>query len=283
LRVGEDFFVAFAPERIDPGNARYTVHNTPKLVSGITSRCGELAGLLFDPIVERVITVDCPEVAEMAKLVENTFRFINISFMNEVALLCDRVGISVWNVIEAAATKPFAFMPHYPGPGVGGHCIPIVPFFLEAAAHERGMGAELIEVAGRINAGMPWFVVEKLDRLLAESGKSPARARVLLLGITYKADISDCRESPSLRVLEAMLTASRDVAYFDPLVPSITFANQCIRSIQLDDLAEQRFDAVVLLTPHSGIDYVGLSRQADFVLDTRNYLPEIPGATIIKL
>jgi UDP-N-acetyl-D-glucosamine dehydrogenase len=279
LTVGTHFFVAFAPERIDPGNARFNVRNTPKLVSGITPACSELAARLFAPIVEQVISVSSPEVAEMAKLLENTFRFINISLANEVALLCDRVGISAWEVIDAAATKPFAFMPHYPGAGVGGHCIPIVPFFFQAAAQDHGTGAGLIEAAGQVNDEMPRFVVQKLERLLAERGKLLSACRVLVLGMAYKADISDCRESPSLTVHALLQEQARLVAYYDPYVPSIGSAT----SLTAAELAEQRFDAAVLLTGHSGVDYALVGRQADFILDGRNCLPTLPGATVVTL
>lgn len=274
LRAGEDFFVAFAPERIDPGNKKWNLHNTPKLVGGITPLCTEVASLLFAPIVERVVAVSSPEVAEMAKLVENTFRFINISFANEMAMLCDRMGISVWEVIDAAATKPFAFMPHYPGPGVGGHCIPVVPFFLEAAAQEHGLVAGMIEVAGRVNEQMPRFVVEKLERLLAERGVPLQGARVLLLGVAYKPDVGDTRESPALAVLELLAARGAEVAYHDPHVPSLERPGGRLRSLREDELAAARFDAAVLLTPHSEADYAFLARRAGLVLDTRHWLRE---------
>ncbi|HZU05178.1 MAG TPA: nucleotide sugar dehydrogenase [Chloroflexota bacterium] len=282
LRVGEEFFVAFAPERIDPGNTRYTVRNTPKLVGGITPRCTELAALLFAPVVEQVVPVSSPEVAELSKLVENTFRFINISFINEVALLCDRLGISIWEVIEAASTKPFAFMPHYPGPGVGGHCIPIVPFYLEAVAREHGMVAELIEVAGRINDTMPVFVVGKLERLLAERGKRLAEARVLLLGMAYKPDVNDTRESPSLRVLERLLACGAQVGYHDPYVPYVRCGGRLLHSLGMEELVTQRFDCAVLLTAHSAVDYEAIGRQVGFVFDTRNALPALQSAPVLR-
>ncbi len=243
LRVGEDFFVAFAPERIDPGNRRWTVRNTPKLVGGITPLCTEVASLLFAPVVDRVVAVSSPEVAETAKLVENTFRFINISFANEMALLCDRMGISVWEVIEAAATKPFAFMPHYPGPGVGGHCIPVVPFFLEAAAREHGLVAGMIEVAGRVNAEMP----------------------------------------RSLAVLELLAARGADVAYYDPYVPSVQVAGGTVYSLTEDALAAARFDAAVLLTSHTSVDYARLSGRCRLIFDTRNHLAGSGQPTVARM
>ena len=196
-------FSVFAPERIDPGNTRFTVKNTPKLVGGSDARSDtRSAVLLYEACIDEVVPVSSPEIAELAKLVENTFRFINISFINEMALLCDRLGVNVWEVIEAAKTKPFAFMPHYPSPGVGGHCIPVVPQYLQAAAHEHGLLSELIPAANRINDAMPKLVVDKLERALEERiGKSLVDASVLLVGITYKPDIADMRESAALRVL----------------------------------------------------------------------------------
>jgi UDP-N-acetyl-D-glucosamine dehydrogenase len=272
LEVGRDFFVAFAPERIDPGNQRHTLQNTPKLAGGVTKRCGELAALLFAPIVERVITVSSPEAAEMAKLVENTFRFINISFANEMAVLCDRMGIDVWEVIDAAATKPFAFMAHYPGPGVGGHCIPVVPFFIEQVAHEHGMTAEFIEVAGRVNGEMPAFVVDKLARLLGEQGKPLLGASVLLLGVAYKADIGDWRDSPALLVLDVLRARGASVSYYDPHVARVPSGGASLESLTEQDAVAQRFDAALLLTPHRRVDYDRVLEGVDVVLDTRNYL-----------
>lgn len=283
LRAGEDFFVAFAPERIDPGNRQYTVVNTPKLIGGVTPQCSELASLLFTSLVEHLVIVSSPEVAEMSKLVENTFRFINISFVNEMALLCDRMGISIWEVIEAASTKPFAFLPHHPGPGVGGHCIPVVPFYLEAAAHEYGMAARLIEAASSINEKMPQFVVAKLERLLAKRGKRLGEARVLLLGIAYKQNVNDIRESPALRVLELLAKREAHVAYYDPHVPSATCDGMVFRSLTSRELNQEHYDCAVLLTPHSDVDYCLVARHVDLILDTRNYLTRTGGTEVVQL
>ena len=283
LTVGDDYFVAYAPERIDPGNPRYGVRNTPKLVGGITPLCCSLASLLFSPIVSHLVKVSSPEIAEMSKLVENSFRFINISFVNEVAVLCDRMGIDVWEVIDAAATKPFAFMAHYPGPGVGGHCIPVVPFFLESVAERYGMAAELVKVAGRINAEMPDFVVQKLERLLAERGKALSGSRILLLGMAYKADVADCRESPALAVLRSLIRRQVSVAYLDPYVPVVRCDGSVVTSLTYQEIGSCRFDAAVLLTPHSGVDYALVGRQVDFVLDTRNHLRPSRDVTVIKM
>ena len=281
LSVGEDFFVAFAPERIDPGNRQFNVNNTPKLVGGVTPLCTELACLLYQPFVEQIVRVSSPEVAETAKLLENAFRFINISFINEMALLCDRIGVDIWETIGAAATKPFAFMPHYPGPGVGGHCIPIVPFFLEATAREHGMLGHMIAAAGKVNDSMPEFVVQKLERRLAASGKSLADARVLLLGIAYKADTNDVRESAAFPVLSVLQERGAQVAYYDPHVPTVQWRGQLLES--LTDVADGSFDCAVLLTDHTGIDYAALARRVDVFLDTRGRLSPIEIGAVERL
>ena len=283
LMVGKDLFLAFAPERIDPGNRQYTVSNTPKLVGGITPQCSSLASLLFSTIVEHVVVVSSSEVAEMSKLIENTFRFINISFVNEMALLCDRMGIDIWEVIEAASTKPFAFMPHYPGPGVGGHCIPVVPFYLEAAAREYGTVAELVEAAGRINDEMPRFVVAKLERLLAERGRSLTQSRILLIGIAYKPDVSDCRESPGQRVLDLLVERDAQVAYYDPHVPEVSCGSGIFRSLAPHELDLEQLDCAVLLTAHSDVDHEQIASNVGLFFDTRNHLRVRDDATIVRI
>jgi UDP-N-acetyl-D-glucosamine dehydrogenase len=283
LRAGDDFFVAFAPERIDPGNQQFTLRNTPKIVGGLTPRCTQLASYLFEPIVERIVKVSSPEVAETTKLVENAFRFINISFINEMAVLCDSMGVDIWETIEAAATKPFAFMSHYPGPGVGGHCIPIVPFFLEAAAREHGLTGFMIDAAGKVNDRMPEFVVEKLERLLATSCKSLARARVLLLGIAYKPDTNDVRESPAFSLLAQLRRRGAEVDYYDPHVPSAVCDGATLKSLTAAELAERRFDCAVLVTNHTGIEYAALAQRVDVLLDTRGHLPSVEGGTVARL
>jgi UDP-N-acetyl-D-glucosamine dehydrogenase len=283
MPVGLDYFVAFCPERIDPGNATWRVENTPKLVGGITARCGELAAAFYAPVCERVVRVSSPEVAEFSKLVENTYRFINISFVNEMSVLCDRLGVSVWEVIEAAATKPFAFQAHYPGPGVGGHCIPVVPFQLEALAKEHGLVAELVEVAGRINSEQPRFVVGKLGRLLGSRGLPLRRAKVLCLGVTYKPDVADLRESSALRVLEELRWQGADARYWDPYFPSVRVGDKELRSVELDEAALDWADAVVLLVPHSGPDYVHLAARARLLFDTVNRYRGLKAENVVAL
>jgi len=272
LRAGDDFLLVFAPERIDPGNTRFGVKNTPKLVGGISPESTLLACLLYEACIDEVVPVSSPAIAELAKLVENTFRFINISFVNEMALLCDRLGVNVWEVIEAAKTKPFAFMPHYPSPGVGGHCIPVVPQYLDATARELGVSSELIPAANRINAAMPRLVVDKLEQALAAAGKRLPDASVLLVGVTYKPDIADVRESAAVRVFDEVLARGARVAYHDPLIPSLSVAGGTVSSVPLDAAQLGAADAVVLLTPHSGIDYDAVVRQAALVIDTHSGL-----------
>lgn len=283
LRAGEDFFLVFAPERIDPGNTRFTVSNTPKLVGGVSAESTRLACLLFSTFIDSVIPVGSPEVAEMAKLVENTFRFVNISFANEMALLCDKLGVNVWEVIQAASTKPFAFMAHYPGAGIGGHCIPVVPLYLEAAAREHGMTTELINAADRVNRAMPGAIVDKLEAALEARGKQLVDASVLLIGVTYKADIADIRESAALRVLEEILARGARVAYHDALVPTLELAGRTVRSVPLTAEEIATVDAVLLLAPHTTVDYDLVIREASLVVDTHSGLNPRTGPNVVNV
>ena len=284
LRAGDDFFVVFAPERIDPGNTRFTVKNTPKLVGGTTPEATHLGCLLYATCIDEVVPVSSPEIAELAKLVENTFRFINISFINEMALLCDRLGVNVWEVIEAAKTKPFAFLPHYPGPGVGGHCIPVVPHYLQAAANELGLQGELIPAANRINLAMPKMVVDKVERALQQrAGKSLLSATVLLVGITYKADIADVRESAAVRVLEESVSRGARVLYHDPLMPTVRVSDMTLGSVELSAEQVAAADAVVLLTPHTSIDYDRVIRAARLVVDTHSALQPREAPNVVNI
>ncbi|MFN8526417.1 MAG: nucleotide sugar dehydrogenase [Chloroflexota bacterium] len=283
LTVGKDYFLVFAPERIDPGNTRFNVQNTPKLVGGMTPTCTDLARHLYQAFIDDVHPVSSPEVAEMSKLVENTFRFINISFVNEIAMLCDKMGVSVWDVIDAAATKPFAFMPHFPGPGVGGHCIPIVPFYLEAVADRFGLPTELIKASGRINDYMPSFVIEKMDRLLQARGLDPKTASVLLIGITYKRDVADLRESSALEVMNRLLAQGRTVTYHDPMIESVQAGGGQVASVPLSAENLRNADCVVLLTPHTNIDFNLVIRHAPVIFDTCNALKKHRGAKIVAL
>lgn len=270
LKVGEDFFLAFSPERVDPGNARYTTRNIPKVVGGVTPTCTRLAAQLFACAVERVVPVSSTRVAEMVKLLENTFRSVNIGLVNELALLSDRMGIDVWEVIDAAATKPFGFMPFYPGPGLGGHCIPIDPFYLSWKARESGFEARFIELAGQVNAGMPGHVVSKVQRVLNDRGKALRGARVLLIGIAYKADIDDLRESPALDVWKLLEAQGAIVSYHDPYAPHCRHEGARVASRPLDAATVREADVVVITTAHASVDYELIFREAQRIVDTRN-------------
>ena len=281
LEPGRDAFLAFAPERIDPGNKMFPLNKIPRLIGGITAECTATAARFYEMFVDDVWPVSSPEVAEMSKNVENTFRFINISFINEVAMLCDRMGISVWEVVRAASTKPFAFMPHYPSPGVGGHCIPIVPFYLESVARVYGTPATIIEAAGRINDMMPSFVVDKLERELGKRGRKPQDARVLVVGVTYKPDVPDLRESAALRVLAQLMDRGIRASYYDPYVPELSIGGHKLTSEPALDAA--RVDCALLTTPHKAMDYDRLARASAFIFDTVNALPPSFPADVVKL
>jgi UDP-N-acetyl-D-glucosamine dehydrogenase len=284
LIAGEDFLLVFAPERIDPGNTRFTVKNTPKIVGGVTPEATRLGCALYEACIDEVVPVNSPEIAELAKLVENTFRFINISFINEMALLCDRLGVNVWEVIEAAKSKPFAFMPHYPSPGVGGHCIPVVPQYLQAAAREHGLLSELIPAANRINAAMPLLIVDKLERALEERyGKRLVNADILIVGVTYKPDIADVRESAALRVLEETFSRGARVRYHDPLMPQVIVGGNRFDSVGLDAVELETLDAVVLLTPHTTIDYDRIIGSAALVVDTHSGLQPRDAPNVVNV
>ena len=284
LTAGEDFFLVFAPERIDPGNTQFTVKNTPKLVGGVTPEATGLGCTLYETCIDEVVPVSSPEIAELAKLVENTFRFINISFINEMALLCDRLGVNVWEVIEAAKTKPFAFMPHYPSPGVGGHCIPVVPQYLQAAAREHGLMSELIPAANRINDAMPRLIVDKLERALEERyQRRLVNANILVIGVTYKADIADVRESAALRVMSEAFARGARVTYHDPLMPQVNIGGERFDSVDLDPVEIKALDAVVLLTPHSTIDYDRVIAAARLVVDTHSGLQPREAPNVVNV
>ena len=284
LTAGEDFFLVFAPERIDPGNTRFTVKNTPKIVGGAGPESTRLGCVLYEACIDDVVPVSSPEIAELAKLVENTFRFINISFINEMALLCDRLGVNVWEVIEAAKTKPFAFMPHYPSPGVGGHCIPVVPQYLQAAAREHGLLSELIPAANRINDAMPKLIVNKLERALEDRfRKRLTNARILVVGVTYKPDIADVRESAALRVMADAFARGARVTYHDPLMPRVMVGGTEFKSVDLDPAELELLDAVVLLTPHTTVDYDRIIGAARLVIDTHSGLQPRTAPNVVNV
>ncbi len=279
LVAGGDFFLAFSPERVDPGNAEFTTHNVPKVIGGVTDTCAELAAALYQPAISRIVLVSSTRVAEMVKLLENTFRAVNIGLVNEIALMCDALGVDVWEVVDAAATKPFGFMPFYPGPGLGGHCIPIDPFYLSWKARQSGFEARFIELAGCVNGSMPQAVVQKITDALNTSGKAVNGSRILVAGVTYKRDIDDTRESPSLDVMHLLQQRGARVSYSDPYVPSLSAAHwpggPGLRSIEPLDAATLRsFDCVAILTDHSAFDYAAIVEHAPLVVDTRNAIKQ---------
>jgi UDP-N-acetyl-D-glucosamine dehydrogenase len=282
LRSGIDFELGYSPERVDPGNRRFGLRNTPKIVAGVTPRACDLACALYRHVTDQVIPVSEPKVAEMAKLLENTFRHVNIALANEMAILCGAMGIDIWQVIEAASTKPFGFMPFYPGPGVGGHCIPIDPYYFSWMCREHDRQARLIELAGEINDRMPEVVVERVAEALNAQGKALRNSRVLLLGVSYKKDVGDMRESPALKVMHQLHRKGADVSYHDPYVPVCVNGSGPMASVPLDETAIASADCVVILTDHSCLPYSRI-RQARTVVDTRNALRENPSATVIRL
>src|SRR3954452_18877191 len=275
-KVGEDFFLGYAPERVDPGNKEWSVRNTPKLVAGVTDECLRRTETLYRQIVDTVVPVSSPTVAETAKLHENTFRAVNIALANELALMCDRLGIPVWEVIDAAKTKPFAFLAHYPGPGLGGDCIPVVPHFLSWRLREYGYSAQLIDAAHEVNAHMPVYVVQKISEALNDSGKPIKGSRLLLLGMAYKSDVHDTRESPSLEVMRQLLERGGEVSYCDPWVPDLELEGIRHESVPWGPEAVSWADCVVLLTPHREFADPDPWEQAELVVATRNTVPPGP-------
>ncbi len=283
LQVGRDFFLAFSPERVDPGNEKFNTRNIPKVVGGVTPDCTRVAVALYRQRLETVVPVSSTQVAEMVKLLENTFRSVNIGLVNELAMMCSRLGIDVWEVIGAAATKPFGFMPFFPGPGLGGHCIPIDPFYLSWKARASGFEARFIELAGYINGQMPEHVVRLAAEALNRRGKALRGSRVLVLGVAYKADIDDVRESPSLDIMEKLREHGARIEYHDPFVPSIEFAGKRMKSTPITPARLKRFDCVVIATAHSNIPYGAVLRHARAVVDTRNALKGRRSPKIVRL
>jgi UDP-N-acetyl-D-glucosamine dehydrogenase len=270
LKVGEDFFLCFSPERVDPGNARYTTKNTNKVVGGVTEACRDVGSCFYQQTILQVLEVSSPRVAEMCKVFENTFRAVNIALVNEMALLCDRLGISIWEVLDAAATKPFGIMRFDPGPGVGGHCIPLDPFYLAWKAREYDYHVRFIELAGEINISMPYFVREKLIRALNNNGLPLKGADILVIGVAYKKNIEDWRESPAIKVMDLLLKDGAAIDYHDPYVPEFVENRKHWHSIPLSKERIERADCVVILTDHGNVDYERIVEHAKLVLDTRN-------------
>jgi UDP-N-acetyl-D-glucosamine dehydrogenase len=267
LRVGEDFFLAFSPERVDPGRTDWTTRTTPKIVGGVTPACTERAVAFYERALDTVIPVSSPETAELTKLLENIFRSVNIALVNELAQLCDRMGVDVWEVVDAAASKPFGFMSFKPGPGLGGHCLPVDPFYLSWKAREYDFYTEFIELAGKINENMPYFCLEKITRALNSHEKALKGSRVHLLGVAYKSDVGDLRESPALKLIELLREAGAEVSYHDRHVPELR--EHGLASQELDGAVAEA-DCVAIVTAHSGIDYDAVAERSRLVVDFRN-------------
>ncbi len=272
LAVGRDVFVAFSPERIDPGNKKWTLRNTPKVIGGVTAACGDLAARLYGTFVENVVRVSSPRAAEMVKLLENTFRAVNIGLVNELAIMCQKLGVDVWEVIDAAATKPFGFMKFTPGPGLGGHCVPVDPLYLSWKLRERNYTARFIELADQVNSHMPDWVVERAMLALNERKKCVNGARILVLGVAYKRDVSDVRESPALEIIRELRRLGAHVDYHDPHVPSLEAEGLALRSISAEPTPSGigAYDLVLIATDHSCVDWARVVREAQCVFDCRN-------------
>jgi len=286
LKVGKDFFLAFSPERVDPSNRSFNTHNIPKVIGGMTEDCTALASALYDGAISTIVPVSSPRVAEMVKLLENTFRAVNIGMVNELALMCDRMGIDVWEVVKAAATKPFGFMAFYPGPGLGGHCIPVDPFYLSWKARESGFEARFIELAGAVNGAMPHYVVTLIGEALNKVKRPLNGSKVLVAGVAYKRDVDDIRESPALDLLHLLHERGADLAYSDPFVRKLSGSawpgGVDLTHVDLASAAPGEFDCIVVVTDHSSFDYDHVQRAAKVVVDTRNAIPS-PGPHVVRL
>ena len=286
LKAGKDFFLAFSPERVDPSNRSFNTHNIPKVIGGMTEDCNALASALYDGAIKTIVPVSSPRVAEMVKLLENTFRAVNIGMVNELALMCDRMGIDVWEVVKAASTKPFGFMAFYPGPGLGGHCIPVDPFYLSWKARESGFEARFIELAGAVNGNMPHYVVSLMSEALNSVRKPLNGSKVLVAGIAYKKDVDDIRESPALDLLHLLRERGADLSYTDPFVPTLPGKEWHdgidLAHVDVSKTATDEYDCVVVVTDHTQFDYQQLQRVAKVVVDTRNAIKS-PGPKVVRL
>ena len=283
LKAGVDFYLAFSPERVDPGSKTHHIGNTPKIVGGIDPESTRLAQLLYNQVTGVVVPVSCPEAAEMTKVFENVFRSVNIALVNELAVLCDKMGISVWEVIDAAATKPFGYMPFYPGPGIGGHCIPLDPYYLSNKAREYDFHARFIELAADINENMPGYVVSRIVDVLNASGKGLSGSRVLVLGVAYKKDVGDTRESPSLRILRLLAAKGARVRYNGPYVDEIELGGETLRAVDLADEELRSADCVVIATDHTCYDYKHIGAMAGLIFDTRGVTRNLVNTGVVRL
>ena len=280
LRVGDGLSVAFSPERVDPGRTDHTMRTTPKVVGGITPESGDRAEALYKRICDEVVRVTTPEAAEMTKLLENIFRSVNIALVNELAILCDRMEIDIWEVVDAAATKPYGFMRFEPGPGMGGHCLPVDPFYLTWRAREFDLSTEFIELAGKINQQMPYFCVERIERALNDASKPVNGSRIAILGVSYKGGVGDIRESPALRIMQMLARRGAVLSYHDPYVPALKELG--LESAELDDAVSEA-DAVVLVTAHPGIDHSLLAAEVPLFVDLRGVTRGLRSANVVRL
>ncbi len=276
LTAAKDFFLCYSPEREDPANAKFSTTKVPKVVGGLSSNCAEQGLMLYRSVFDEVVMVSCAEVAEMTKLLENIFRSVNIALVNELKVLCHRMNIDVWEVIQAASTKPFGFMPFYPGPGLGGHCIPIDPFYLTWKAREHHLNTRFIELAGEVNTNMPEFVVDQVADALNSARKPLNGSKILLMGVAYKKNVDDMRESPALRIMDLLEEKGAELAYHDPYIPQLERKGHSpLGSVLLDDQAIAAHDAVVIVTDHDNLDYQNICQRAQLVIDTRNVTASI--------
>jgi UDP-N-acetyl-D-glucosamine dehydrogenase len=283
LKVGTDLYLAFSPERVDPGNALYKTKNTPKVVGGVTPDCTAVAVAFYETFLDTVVAVSSTRAAEMTKLLENIFRCVNIALMNELLVVSERMGVNIWEVVDAAKTKPFGFMPFYPGPGLGGHCIPIDPFYLAWKARQFDVHTEFIELAGKTNEAMPYYVVTRLMNALNTHRKSLAGSRILILGVAYKANIDDTRESPAIKIAELVLDREAEVVYHDPYVRDFEVRGRRVPSVELTESEVAAADAVVVVTDHADLDHDMVVRSAKLILDTRNALKAFDDDKVVRL
>ena len=285
MKAGEDFFLAFSPERVDPGNKRFTTKSICKIVGGVTPECTKRAVALYSRAIDKVLPTSNARVAETAKLLENTYRSVNIALVNEMALMCHRLGIDVWEVIEAAATKPFGYQPFYPGPGIGGHCIPLDPYYLTWKARVSGFEAKFIGLAGEINSSMPHHVLDLVADALNDDGKCIKGSKILILGVAYKKDVSDTRESPAIEIMELLHEKGAIMQYSDPFVPSINIGDQTHEAVANDVRVLQEADCVIAITDHTAFDYKCIGEHARLIVDTRNVMKGVRSAKarIVKL
>ena len=270
LKEGKDFYLAFSPERIDPGNEIYKTQNTPKIIGGLSPGSTRIAGFLYEQIITQVIPVSSASAAEMVKLLENTFRIVNIALVNELTTLCEKFGLDIWEIIDAAKTKPYGFMPFYPGPGVGGHCIPVDPLYLSWKAKEHGFETRFIDLASSVNEAMPQYIVDRIEKMLADRKKPITKANILILGVAYKKDVKDLRESPALNIIHILQRRLAKVSYYDPLFPYLDIDGIDLKRAKIDKGSLKKFDCVILVTDNTDVDYKLLAKNSRIIFDTRN-------------